>query len=307
MSFNFSIIIPHKNSADLLQYCLDSIPNRDDVQVIVVDDNSDADKVDFNHFPKWKGNNYECYFTKEGKGAGYARNVGLEHAVGKWLVFVDADDFLTEDADRIFEENKDADADIVFFRHKAVMQNDHSIVSYRDSNKNELIDEYFKSHIEWKLRIWSFIPVCKFVRRSMVEQNHICFDQLKYSNDCFFSACTGIKANKILVRNDVFYVITESDNSLTSSFCTKQGEPECRAEVFFRVVSLANENGYPIDEKQMYCYLHRLFSANKNLYIHYCRQLVRMGMSKGEIVKKCFMTNKFTSRVKRSVYAYVMI
>ena len=54
---NFSIIIPHKNSADLLQYCLDSIPNRDDVQVIVVDDNSDADKVDFDHFPKWKGNN----------------------------------------------------------------------------------------------------------------------------------------------------------------------------------------------------------------------------------------------------------
>ena len=43
---NYSIIIPHKNSASLLQYCLNSIPIRDDVQVIVVDDNSDADKVD---------------------------------------------------------------------------------------------------------------------------------------------------------------------------------------------------------------------------------------------------------------------
>ena len=39
---NYSIIIPHKNSADLLQYCLNSIPLRDDIQVIVVDDNSDA-------------------------------------------------------------------------------------------------------------------------------------------------------------------------------------------------------------------------------------------------------------------------
>lgn len=307
MALNFSIIIPHKNSADLLQYCLDSIPNRDDVQVIVVDDNSDADKVDFNHFPKWKGNNYECYFTKEGKGAGYARNVGLEHAVGKWLVFVDADDFLTEDADRIFEENKDADADIVFFRHKAVMQHDHNIVSDRVSYYARMVDEYFESQEDWKLRLWGFIPVCKFVRRSMVEQNHIRFDEVKYSNDCYFSTCAGIKANKILVCNNVFYVITESGNSLTTSFCTKPGELECRAEVFFRVVSLANENGYPIDEEQMYRYLRRLFSANKNLYIHYCRQLVKMGMSKGEIVKKCFMTNKFTSRVKRSVYAYVMI
>ena len=47
---NYSIVIPHKNTPDLLQYCLDSIPVRDDVQVIVVDDNSDADKVDFEHF-----------------------------------------------------------------------------------------------------------------------------------------------------------------------------------------------------------------------------------------------------------------
>lgn len=304
---NFSIIIPHKNSADLLQYCLDSIPNRDDVQVIVVDDNSDADKVDFDHFPKWKGNNYECYFTKEGKGAGYARNVGLEHAVGKWLVFVDADDFLTEDADRIFEENKDADADIVFFRHRAVMQNDHDVVSNRVSYYVKLIDEYFESHVEWKLRIWSFIPVCKFVRRSMVVHYHIHFDELKYSNDCYFSTCAGIKANKILVRDDVFYVITKSGNSLTSSFCKKPGELECRAEVFFRVVSLANENSYPIDEKQLYVYLRRLFSANKKLFVHYCRQLVKMGKRKGEIIKKCFETNKFTSRVKRSVYAYIVI
>ena len=36
----FSIIIPHKNIPSLLQRCLDSIPKRDDVQIIVVDDNS---------------------------------------------------------------------------------------------------------------------------------------------------------------------------------------------------------------------------------------------------------------------------
>ena len=40
----YSIVIPHKNAQDLLKYCLDSIPIRDDIQVIVVDDNSDADK-----------------------------------------------------------------------------------------------------------------------------------------------------------------------------------------------------------------------------------------------------------------------
>ena len=40
----YSFIIPHKNCPVLLNRCLDSIPIRDDVQIIVVDDNSDVDK-----------------------------------------------------------------------------------------------------------------------------------------------------------------------------------------------------------------------------------------------------------------------
>lgn len=44
--YKYSIIIPHYNIPELLQRCLDSIPERDDVQVIVVDDNSDSSKVD---------------------------------------------------------------------------------------------------------------------------------------------------------------------------------------------------------------------------------------------------------------------
>ena len=39
-NINYSIIIPHKNSAGLLQRCLDSIPQRDDIQIIIIDDNS---------------------------------------------------------------------------------------------------------------------------------------------------------------------------------------------------------------------------------------------------------------------------
>ncbi|MDR2475404.1 MAG: glycosyltransferase family 2 protein, partial [Bacteroidales bacterium] len=40
MTFNYSIIIPHKDIPDLLRRCLDSIPYRNDLQIIIVDDNS---------------------------------------------------------------------------------------------------------------------------------------------------------------------------------------------------------------------------------------------------------------------------
>ena len=40
MEYNVSIIIPHYNSPDLLAVLLDSIPEKEDIQIIVVDDNS---------------------------------------------------------------------------------------------------------------------------------------------------------------------------------------------------------------------------------------------------------------------------
>lgn len=51
MKHYYNIIIPHKNTPKLLQRCLDSIPQRDDLHIIIVDDNSDLEKMDFEHFP----------------------------------------------------------------------------------------------------------------------------------------------------------------------------------------------------------------------------------------------------------------
>lgn len=49
---NYSIIIPHKNIPKLLRRCLDTIPRREDVQVIMVDDNSDQEIIKFDCFPR---------------------------------------------------------------------------------------------------------------------------------------------------------------------------------------------------------------------------------------------------------------
>jgi glycosyltransferase involved in cell wall biosynthesis len=66
-----------------------SIPRRKDIQIIAVDDNSDENKVDFSKFPWLDDKHVEVYIKEEGKGAGYARNVGMEHANGKRLLFAD--------------------------------------------------------------------------------------------------------------------------------------------------------------------------------------------------------------------------
>lgn len=49
-SYHYSIIIPHKNTPRLLERCLCSIPTWDEIQIIIIDDNSNSESVDFSHF-----------------------------------------------------------------------------------------------------------------------------------------------------------------------------------------------------------------------------------------------------------------
>lgn len=65
--YNFSIIIPHYNNEQDLRRCMASIPDRDDVQIIIVDDNSDPKKVDFDHFPGLDRKNTDIIFFKRRK------------------------------------------------------------------------------------------------------------------------------------------------------------------------------------------------------------------------------------------------
>ena len=76
----YSIIIPHYNIPELLQRCLNSIPDLPSFQVIIVDDCSDGKIVDFRYFPGMERENVKCIFLKERHGAGFARNLGLRYA-----------------------------------------------------------------------------------------------------------------------------------------------------------------------------------------------------------------------------------
>ncbi len=187
---NYSIIIPHKNIPDLLQRCLDSIPVRDDVQVIVVDDNSDADKVDFEHFPKWNGEDYELYLTKEGKGAGYARNIGLKHAKGEWVLFADADDYYFKENLNVLFELQFPETSVVVWKSKRKMLdgNDEYIGEILETGENS---GFVTCHTPEKLYSEYTMPWTRLIRRRHIETNNIVFEEVRYSNDEMFSARLG--------------------------------------------------------------------------------------------------------------------
>ena len=139
--YKYSIIIPHKNIPSLLQRCLDSIPKRDDLQVIIVDDNSDPSIVDFDHFPGLGQVNTEVYFDKTDRGAGKARNVGLDHVQGEWVLFADADDCFEDGITYVLEQLKNTAEDLIYFN-----------ISTRDIETDEMTNDsdYFNKILETK-------------------------------------------------------------------------------------------------------------------------------------------------------------
>ena len=165
-----SIIIPHHNTPQLLQRCIDSIPDREDVQIYIVDDNSDSPIVDFGNFPGKERSNTHIFFTKEGRGAGYARNVGLQHAKGDWLLFADSDDFFVPDFYEIVSQYFNSDSEMVLFKAQSV-DSETLEPSNRNENINRRIDECLAGNItakEASIRVQS--PWCRLIRREPVWQ-----------------------------------------------------------------------------------------------------------------------------------------
>lgn len=227
MNINYTIIIPHKDIPQLLQRCLASIPQREDLQIIVVDDNSDPTKVDFAHFPGLDCFDVECYFTKEGKGGGYARNVGLKHARGKWLLFADADDFFHDNLLDSLDKWKDSERDIIYFGCDSVMSDTLEPTSSR------IYDIRALSRENLFLPDW-YVPWGKMLRSDLINGHHILFDEVKYANDVMFSClCEHYAGENIDKCNSLIYCSTVRADSLV--YCNEPDNLITRFRVLISV------------------------------------------------------------------------
>ena len=296
-TINYSVIIPHKNNLPLLERCVNSIPERNDIQVIVVDDNSDSTIADFNYFPDSNRKNIEIYLTKEGKGAGYARNIGLKHAIGEWLIFADADDFFYPNAfDVIDNYLKGKKIDVIYF-----------YADSRDGITGELIQDRvpnIKSAIDAKdynrLRYKSYVPWGKVVNRKIVVDNNIVFEEIEVSNDVMFSTMVGYYSKNVGTINEPLYCCTQNANSL--EFKRTHKRTQIRLEAANRVNEFLFEKG--LLKKYRFNVSYRLFLFLPNHPIMFVSYLIKCRYKGHTLLYINDIVNKCKFLVKRKIRKY---
>ncbi|MBE6332281.1 MAG: glycosyltransferase family 2 protein [Bacteroidales bacterium] len=239
MEPNFSIIIPHHETPRLLSRLLASVPWSLQPEVIVVDDASGVEALA--EVEKLRDEFDFQLYCIDRHTAGAARNEGLRHACGRWLIFADADDYFTSDAARLWQKHVSDTADVVFFDVTSAYS-DSGRRAYRDRQVKRLIRRSLRERSLWPLCALHTNPWGKMVRRALVADRRIWFEEIPSANDAMFSVQVGVEAARVLLDESEMYCVTVSDGSLTSNIGRERfesnGEARLRVNAYLRDAGL---------------------------------------------------------------------
>lgn len=209
----YTIIIPHHNCLDKLQRGLESIPLRNDIQIIVVDDAStNVTRKEWNVFQS-RNPQIELVFNQENKGPGAARNTALNGLViGEWLLFMDADDQYVDGAFDILDQFVNSEFDLIYFNANRMFA-DGKVSQYDWLTK--LTDNAVHNNADIdELKYLFTAPWNKMTRTYLVQNNNIRFENVFFGEDVIFSVIVGYLAKNICLITEPLYNYSYSETGL---------------------------------------------------------------------------------------------
>lgn len=213
--FRYSVIIPYKGRLVLLNKAVASIPDREDIQIIVINNSYDPIE-DVCVLQKGKATVLLLQYPFGGPGG--ARNHGLEKAEGVFIVFCDADDRFTPQAFSVFDRYCSEKSDLFFFKMDSVCLANGSR-GHRHIDYNKKIDLYLNSGIEKALR-YNWGSACGKMYKASLLRNHKILFSPGAGGDVPFSTKAGYYASSITVSKECVYQISEGshgEESLTQN------------------------------------------------------------------------------------------
>lgn len=225
-----SIIVAIYNVDKYIEQCIKSLINNmnEFVELILVDDGStDTSSSICDNYSKFE--NVKVIHQKN-SGVSVARNIGIENSIGKWITFVDGDDFVeNEFITEILNCIDKYDTDMIVFNYKAYinMENNYECRTIPFSGSKYITDEknFFQKRMisqyynggDQKTIVSSGTTWCKVVKKDVIIKNNIRFKPgLIKAQDTIFWLNVTENVESIFYLDKCLYNYRLSLNSISS-------------------------------------------------------------------------------------------
>lgn len=221
-----SVIIPVYNTQEYLERCLKSVVNQTlkEIEIIILNDGStdESEKIILEYC---NNDNRIKYYKHNNIGLGPTRNIGIEKANGKYIAFVDSDDFVDLSMfEKLYDKAIKNNSDIVcceLYLYKN--NNDKKIRKEFDDNidielKLENLENFFRDYYFGK--IYSYNACDKIYKSSLLKNKNIMFGDNKkiFSEDNYFQLRVLQFAQKISFLNIPLYYYYIRSTSIMNSY-----------------------------------------------------------------------------------------
>lgn len=225
-----SIIVPVYNAEKYLAKCIESIINQtySNLEIILINDGSTDNSLEICNIYSKQDNRIKI-IDKKNEGVSVARNLGIETSRGKWISFIDSDDWVDKDMfEKMAMKAKNSNFDIVIcncYINKDGNEHKNSALSSEDLifNKdgiNILQNKFLcKGVKEYRPYVWGIgAPWCKIYSSKLIKENNINFvPGLTRNEDGLFNLYAFEYSNKVLYLPDSYYHYRVLSESLSHS------------------------------------------------------------------------------------------
>ena len=207
---DISIIVPIYNTGKYLNKCLDSLINqtKKELEFILINDGSTDNSEAI--IKEYKDTRIK-YFKNPNQGIGKTRNFGINKSKGKYIMFLDSDDYLELNAcEELYNKAEKENIDLLVY----------DVYKYYNNTKEEdIIPNFNNTNLKNNpdlLNIINLGPCNKMYKTSLIKNNNIVFEEdLKYE-DAPFVTISLDKASKIGKLNKCLYNYVIHTNSETT-------------------------------------------------------------------------------------------
>ena len=236
LNYKITIIVPIYNAQDTIENTVQSIISQSykKLEIILVNDGSTDTSLEICKNLQLKDSRIKI-INKQNGGVSSARNVGISHATGQYIIHADSDDIVLPDAYlNLINEAKQSNADIVVGSYYSGIENDF----IENIPNDKIIDPvlFSKKIIENKAHagLWNKLVI------SSLYENFKFQEGLNYKEDMIFfvTKLMGIKPKISIIKNPVYFYYTRS-NSITNQNFDKNVEKN------FRVIKIIENLNYP--------------------------------------------------------------